>query len=929
MKATSGMVAGILVVFATVAANAAGGVSGKWLGQDGHDLAGGPASGPNEVQDIHVALTNLPPGKEIIYLRVTGFGADEWLNDGKYKGPYKAEIVRTLRSRTADVYFEPLRVEKGRPFHLSIKFDDGATAEFDVRGRQANPNLRMAGASFAAKWVGQRTQDWVGPGTGVGPDGFQDVELQLTKLSRNAKVISVAVEGPSRLRWQSGINPKGDANAELVRDEKDTTRASLFFQPDRDMTDQSLAVVVAYEGGKSDRTTLKAGRVDPKLRIPGIALPKTKAGTFKVEWLGQDGSRVVGAGDVHLRVSGLGAGRRFAAAVLTDSVRGNWVYHRDERIKTPSAEPDPLPMACQPASDADGADLYFAPIRDETGATLTLRLVLSDGTSSWVQFPGGACNPDLRAPVPSATSVVAKPGDDLNDLVNRYGTVTLSKGTYPLARPLVLNQPVNLTGEVGAELQFAQPAGEPPWTAAIKIHAGGTKLHGFAVRFAGPVRWNREVSWGPAIIGLTDNLDGRPQDPKIGLTFTSLDVESPPSANTGVWEEAPRLMRLVGAAGGGTIAKNVFRGGSIEFFGGPWKIVDNDYRGTPPGTVSTAFVGAHNPHDLLVKGNKAESVGPSGKTWRFVLLTGQGSADRVEDNRVIGIGPRDDDTIPPANMPEVILTESYHMYFEGAPGALSADRRVVGVVRTHGAPVRTGDVVSILAGPHAGQWRRVAQAITPTAFLLDSPLPERVEAIAITPAFVGDVFERNYVDSRGGKKAANLVLAGNHFGTRVLNNKLLGAGEAFQAMAYPTESPNIWGWSHVPFLGGVIEGNEIEDSERGAIVGVMRNEYSKSSRGRVTVSVSLRKNTVRWTDGFLTARERRGEKGAPPGMTIGYAGSLDPGEQVIDAAENRLEAPQKMQSAGGLRIENGRYNGQEIVGKSFRLPASEVAVGAK
>src|SRR5262249_21965092 len=138
--------------------------------------------------------------------------------------------------------------------------------------------------------------------------------------------------------------------------------------------------------------------------------------------------------------------------------------------------------------------------------------------------------------------------------------------------------------------------------------------------------------------------------------------------------------------------------------------------------------------------------------------------DRVEDNRVIGIGPRDDDTIPPANMPEVILTESYHMYFEGAPAAVAANGRLVGVARTHGAPVRTGDVVSVLAGPSAGQWRKVAQAITPTVFLLDAPLPERASVIAITPGFVGDVFQRNLVDSRGGKAAANLVLAGNHFG---------------------------------------------------------------------------------------------------------------------------------------------------------------------
>ncbi len=49
---------------------------------------------------------------------------------------------------------------------------------------------------------------------------------------------------------------------------------------------------------------------------------------------------------------------------------------------------------------------------------------------------------------------------------------------------------------------------------------------------------------------------------------------------------------------------------------------------------------------------------------------------------------------------------------------------------------------------------------------------------------------------------------------RLVNNKILGPGEAFQVYAYASESPNIWRWTHVPFFGGVIEGNTIEDSER-------------------------------------------------------------------------------------------------------------------
>jgi hypothetical protein len=221
----------------------------------------------------------------------------------------------------------------------------------------------------------------------------------------------------------------------------------------------------------------------------------------------------------------------------------------------------------------------------------------------------------------------------------------------------------------------------------------------------------------------------------------------------------------------------------------------------------------------------------------------------------------------------------------------------------------------------------VAQAITPTVYLLESPLPEHSGLIAISPGFVGEVFAKNLIDSRGGKGAANLVLAGNHFGTRVIENHLLGAGDAFLALAYPTESPGIWGWSHAPFLGGVFEGNTIDDSERGGLLGVMRSEYTKSSRGRLTFTAVLRKNTVRWSDDFLIRRQRTGAKGSPRALTVGYPGSLDPKEQAVDLVENRLEAPAGFVDKGSLRIENGEINGRDFVGRSFKLAGGERTTG--
>src|SRR5262249_38081477 len=148
--------------------------------------------------------------------------------------------------------------------------------------------------------------------------------------------------------------------------------------------------------------------------------------------------------------------------------------------------------------------------------------------------------------------------------------------------------------------------------------------------------------------------------PKVNVSFTRLDLEIPAVENRGGWVEALRLMRLLHAKSG-VIAANTLRGGPIEFFEGPWRILDNDYRGTLPATYSHGVFEAHHPHDLLVRGNRTRADGPSGKTWRFLILTGSSAHDLIERNTIEDLGARDDDTIPWSNEPEIILTEGYHL----------------------------------------------------------------------------------------------------------------------------------------------------------------------------------------------------------------------------------------------------------------------------
>jgi hypothetical protein len=894
----------------------------RWIGQDGRDYVG-PHNRlePSEVQDIHLALGGLDPRRDVVFIDVTGQGGDRW----QYPAPssaWKAELRRKKGSPTADLYIEPVRAENGRIFHVTVRYDDDTTVEAELRSRHADPSLGMPGVVLQARWMGQDRQDWTGAGPSVGPDGLQDVRIHLGGLPARVPIKSIRIEGAGGARWEFGTNPQLISNAELIRDEKAPSRADLFFQPDRDLGGHRLKVTLLYENDRRDGLTVTAGRCDPKLGMPRAPLPRIEHQTAlsaKWKWLGQDGAGRARAGDVHVVLSGLPASSRIAAIVLSDTVRGTWIHRANDRVElAPDPAVEPLGVTIHP--DRTAADLFFPPYRDGRGDTFTLRLVGEDGRMAVARFAGGPCDPARRAPQPSSTRIDARPGDDLQALVDRYGTVVLGQGTFRLRQTLVLNRPVTVTSQGGSTLLFAQDPSAPPWTAAIKVHCGNTTLNGFAVRFEGPIRWNNDVSFGPAVIGMTDNFDHGHDDLKVNVAFTRLDLEIPPAEKREGWVEAMRLIRLIRAQSG-AITGNTLRGGPIEFFDGPWQIVDNEFRGTLPGTFSHGFITGHNTHDLLIRGNRLISPQPSGKTWRFLVLTGYSAHDRIERNTVEGVGARDDDTIPWNNEPEIILTEGYFLKYEGKVLARSGDGGVLRVGRPQGPPIRAGDVVTLLDGPAAGRWRRVAQALDATTVLVDESIPAGTEAVSIATGFVSEVFEGNRIDIRGGRRSDSFVLAGNHYGTRVVNNHLLGGGLAFRMMACPTQAPMTWGWSHAPFLGGVIEGNILEDCEQGGVVGVEHSQHIKSNKGRTYMSVQLRNNVVRWSAAFLSRMARSESKEPLAGLTIGYALSHDPGELIVTSEGNSLEAPPGHRDFPALVIHAAEFNARRVVNRRLRLSA--------
>ncbi|SIO61994.1 hypothetical protein SAMN05444166_6916 [Singulisphaera sp. GP187] len=885
-------------------------VTGVWLGQDGHDLVGWTqTAAPNGVQDMHIRIDNLPADRTVTKVVTLGDGGGQWIDNGPWGGPDRG-WVQQPGATTADLYLDPYMVEKGRMFFVNIYYDDGTSTVAYVPGGTADPNLRMPSATANVQWLGQDGQDQTGPGAGVGPDGIQDIHLALANLSSQFAVTALTVSAPAGGGWSFGNNPGGLANAELQTRGSDLTKADLYFNPIPGMTGQVLTLNIVYADGKSEVLTVVAGASDPGLRMPTVAPIVVTWGTIGASWVGQDGLNPISPGDVHVTVTGLPTGRSVVSATLSNEARSNWAYQANNGS---SGWVDPFAGRLtfqRSTTDASRAELGFTPNRDETGGLMTLRVVLDDGSIYAVQFAGGAVDLGKLAPVAAPTSIVARPGDDLVSLVNQYGSIYLSAGIYQVNQPLVLNRPIIITAAPGATILFAQAASDPVWTTAINIGCGNTTLDGFSVRFAGPIRWLTGTDTLASVIG-TPN----PRTPLVNLRLTHLDLMSPPAATP--WEGAINLVWMTRAQSG-VIADNVLKGGLTELTGGPWLVTGNNYQGTVPNTSADGVFVLHYSHDVLIANNTAQPVGASGKTWRFLVMTGSGYRDLVRNNNVVGIGPMDNDTVAHPNAPEIILTESYKLHYEGVVSSVSTDGRVVQIPYLQGSGATTGDVISILSGPEAGQWRLIAQALSPTSYLLNAPMSPGNSLISISTGFILETYQANTVDARGSSIAEDMILAGNHFGTKVLDNHFLGGNHGLRIAATASESPVRWGWSRAPFLGATVQGNTFEDNRSAAVFEVEEGPYTKRTADRTYMSLAFIDNAIVWSDAFLAARAQA-NLGLPTTFEGGNSQSTDPSGLVVTASGNTFKGPASLRSTVTWMAYAATLNGQRVTNQSVAL----------
>jgi len=746
--------------------------------------------------------------------------------------------------------------------------------------------------------------------SGLNPDGYAHAEMN------RATNTSGSSGGGSP-------NPQNSPTAKVYFDpyviKSDGTRVNL-------RNSQSLTVTVhsnifGYdEPDTFSNLSLGGATTNPNRAVPPAPPPPTLVSVsgVQVTWVGQDGQDLTGGqGDVHLALTGLPSGKTVTGVALSDPARSSWT--------TPSTD-----LAYRQPSPTT-ADVYFQPTRNEADAAMVLRITYSDGSMAVLPFTGGSCDVGKRLvdPRPSGSTVIAySPTDLINSVADSsVGTVQLGSTSYSLSSPLILNHPITITPAPGLGsmpyLTFSQ--GDPTKfrATAIILNSGHVTLSGFGVKFSGTFTWLSDgtVNFGPAVIGTATSFDNitypstwpPTNTPLVDIEILNMNLSAPTIPDSQFSQAnpvaAPNLIRLYSALSG-QVSNNVLKGGGVFVENGPWTISGNQYHGTQPGTYAPQVFGMWWSHDVVLSGNTAQSDGVpnanpyaigslSGRTWRFLVENYAGYNNQILNNTSIGLGPRDSDAsygpwgqnaLLSANSTENFLTESYSVHFEGLPLAVSDGGLILQIPQPQNGAAHAGDVVSILSGQFAGQWSMVAQQINATTYLMQKPLPSGSYKISISNyGYVNQTFQGNTIDTRGGEDApqpaVDLVLAGNTFGAQILSNHFLGGGIRLEAAPTndPSSPPYLWGWSHAPFMGALIQGNTFEDRNTSghtapSFIGVDHSAYISTSQGRTYLSAAISGNVFQWSN-------------APVNPNLGQPGYTTTAYPWIDPNELRLTIP--------------------------------------
>jgi hypothetical protein len=754
--------------------------------------------------------------------------------------------------------------------------------------------------------------------------------------------------------------------------------------------DPLLIRIIYQQSGAAETTSVQvSGLGSATEAMPAVFAPADVDPSFRVTSDGQDGTRPPGeTGWVHLVVtapSGIAFDATTFSQVVFELSDEAGIYWDST---TSTLGHNHIDAALRPGTSGT-ADLYFPPVRAESppigssSSTMILRVDLPDDGRVYVSpFVGAAWDPArLIAPWNSQASPPAPTTETQLRAVllsesPEYDTIELpADQTIVITQPLAITHSVRIVGN-NATLLFQQGQ-TAAWPAdasgAIYVDAPSftniqVELDDFTIAFdqGAPLRWSNPPGTLPAYWDPENNpggvahavIDTRDSNSSVNrdiLTLRGMTIHGPPAFDGAAFMS---LRAQLGRSGdtaheyageqdldlirtndldSGVIINSTFQGGSIEVTGGPWTITGSTVLGSTADTYSPSAFSLHSPHDVVVAANQVSQSDPAGREFRLVNLAGSGSLNRIEGNTFGGGAGQIGDEVTydgstgqfgGINDSEVILAESsYGVLFEGRPGAISADGRLVVLtgLRAAAFPGATGPgmVVSILAGEdsagepameRAGQWFRVAQQVSLSSdnsieLLMEDPLPPQPQGgyyvIEVTSGFVNNSFDNNTINLTG-RSSTGIVVDGLAYGTRIIGNDFTGGttydnvytGGAIRLGSAIASAPSgsgafplPAGWTALPNLGSIIQGNTIRDSLGGISLGVEHGvNYwesrvtSASETGRVFVTASVTGNTFEWDSDFLenwaseyaALGNNPAEDSAPPALTIGSGWSAEP-----------------------------------------------------
>lgn len=894
-----------------------------WVGQSGADYVG-PWSQlrPSTIQDIEVRLSDLPSGKEITRAVVQGYGADRWELGGP-EGSWLVDKVQAAGSNQASLFFEPARAETGREFSVGLTYTDGTFEEIYFQGGVADPQLKAIGKDLTSVWLGSSAGiDLTTPSATVGPDGVSDFQIRLTNLNQFKTIQAIDLVDANQ-EWVAsyGVNPSRVGTLELSRTSSNASEGVLTFSNPAKPMAGPLTVQVTYQDGTKESSQCPVGELVTSSTLPDSLPAHTKLDDAVV-WNGQTVSDSSRPGWARITLNAL-ADNAIVAFQMSDIHGQNWLWTKNGDV-SPWPTVDNQKNLVTFKNDQGQWSIEFDSSRNLESQKLTLIAMSSSGVTYQMDFVAGRFDTAKRSMQPESSQITASPGDDLQTLLDTYGTVNLGPGIYQLNQPLVLTKPVNLVGTPDSVIQFSQSVSDPGWSTVLTVSSGNVKLKGFRITFSDSVRWLDNIRYGPAVIGTPDNYSGINPGAISNLVIENLDITGP--RPTSFLQESPRLIRMIDSVSG-NIRNNTFYGGWVEVTGGPWNIQDNVLNGVWPDSFAYDAFAAHSVNELELSGNIVNRMGDSGVIFRLVVVNGECSDINITGNQAIGLGSSLSDPwqMQQINANEVILTEAYHVAYEGKLLAVDSDRQVIQIGTTLGQDYQPGHVLAVLDGPNAGFWSVVSQVLDKNTLVLDSALPEWVQsgtAVSVSKAIRHLNISDNRIDQIQRPQSLGSVLVGNLFDLRFQNNMISGGFRGIQIIAYPSESPRDWGWTRNVIFDAEISGNQFHDVLWLNQLGVSHSTAARANYGHLYLTASFHDNQFQWSEDFLLNQIRQLPGDSHlflPGLEAGEGGLWDNHEAQLSIFNNQIDLPTGWANRPAIWFRSGTVNQKPAQGEIILL----------